>query len=648
LRFTIRNKLLLSIIALVVLSTGFLGVYSYRLSSSEIQENKQQELNQLSKELQGVIELNLENASQLMRVMSVNPQVQEYLALVQPRNPGNASVSSEEEEMDIRQMIDLDPLFSFFIDVAEDHPQIETAYLLSPEGISDIISARHLTGANMSDRDYFQRAMEGEQVVSEIMLHRATGNLAFTLAEPIYDPEEQVLGVMAVSLNFEDFVSTHIEDVSLGETGYAWMLDSEGTVISHPEEELVHEANFLEHENNSLQELASRMTAGESGQGFYEFEGDYKYAAFQPVGNWSLAFSMDVDEYMAPAYAIRNGTLLVSIIAILAGLLLALVLSGNISNSIKKLLDGFRNVARGDFTVQLQAESRDEMSQLATSMNETLSSLNHLIARVVQTSGQVNDSSENLAASSEEISASLEEVAASTNEFTRNAQELSESSQAMSASSKEISENAYQGNSAIDEAIQQMQVITEMVENMNAVIVELDHRSQKIGSIVETIQEIAEQTDLLALNAAIEAARAGEQGSGFSVVADEVRKLAEQSSRAASEIAALIEATQEQSRKAVEDMGKGVNEANTGKETIIQTGDIFRTIIAGVDKITEHIESIAAASEQISSGSQQVSASVQEQSATMADISQAAQGLRGAVEQLMDELSRFEYHVQDE
>ncbi|MFU8829990.1 MAG: methyl-accepting chemotaxis protein, partial [Phycisphaerales bacterium] len=140
----------------------------------------------------------------------------------------------------------------------------------------------------------------------------------------------------------------------------------------------------------------------------------------------------------------------------------------------------------------------------------------------------------------------------------------------------------------------------------------LGDRSQKIGEVVDVINEIAEQTNLLALNAAIEAARAGEHGRGFAVVADEVRKLADRTTKATQEIGESIRAIQSETSEAVKRMSDGTEHVRTGVELATQAGSHLQTIVTSSREVARLIESIAAASEQQSVASNEISGSVEQ------------------------------------
>lgn len=197
---------------------------------------------------------------------------------------------------------------------------------------------------------------------------------------------------------------------------------------------------------------------------------------------------------------------------------------------------------------------------------------------------------------------------------------------------------------------------------MNKTITEVDTSSEEIGIIIETIGQIANQTNLLSLNAAIEAARAGEQGKGFAVVADEIRKLAEQSSQSAQKISNLITGIQEQSKSAVNSMEVAKSISDSQSTAVQQTERSFENIASSIKTLIEKIEEInndntqmssskdtlvdiisgiAAASQQTSAATQQVSASTQEQLASSQEISNHTEELKNLASKLEESIEKF-------
>ena len=179
-------------------------------------------------------------------------------------------------------------------------------------------------------------------------------------------------------------------------------------------------------------------------------------------------------------------------------------------------------------------------------------------------------------------------------------------------------------------------------------IAELGKSSEQIGRIVAVIDEIADKTNLLALNAAIEAARAGEQGRGFAVVADEVRKLAERTTTATKEIAAMIEAIQAETKKAVESMAQGSREVRAGVEKTAASGSALEEIIKMSEQVDDMISQIATAAAQQSSATEQINANVaqissltQESSASAEESAKACSGLSKLALDLQNLVTRF-------
>lgn len=327
--------------------------------------------------------------------------------------------------------------------------------------------------------------------------------------------------------------------------------------------------------------------------------------------------------------------LMIAFIVILAGVGY-LFLKARIINPVKLVSNEVCKIASGDLTVEdIKVNVKDEIGDLASSFNIMKNNLRKLVEQVRIDSEKIAVSSEQLFHNTEEtekniqeLVLSIENIASSSSnsaqvglETSRGVEEaaigiqrIAESASIVSEHSADSSQEAIQGNDAIQNAISQMQSITESVQSSTAIVQNLGERTKEIGTIIGAITGISEQTNLLALNAAIEAARAGEHGKGFAVVADEVRKLAEQSKDSANQIVEVLKEIQDETEEGIKSMVNVTKEVNTGEAVLNQAGDSFRKIVESIQNVTEQIQEVSAASEEVSASSEEVTAAVEEMS----------------------------------
>ena len=304
--------------------------------------------------------------------------------------------------------------------------------------------------------------------------------------------------------------------------------------------------------------------------------------------------------------------------AIIAGVFLTVVISRAIAVPIRLLTRQADTLANGDLTVSMACDSRDEIGLLADSFRQMAANLHHTISRIADTSNQVAASSSQLHATAEQIATSAEEVASQTGSIATASEEMSATSNdiarncSLAADASQASTTAANaGATVVQETMAGMNVIAERVRQTSKTVEALGSRSEQIGAIVGTIEDIADQTNLLALNAAIEAARAGEQGRGFAVVADEVRALAERTTIATKEIGTMIKAIQSETREAVKAMEEGVYEVEKGAASSQKSGHSLDDIRSRIAEVSLQVNQIAAAAEEQTATTNEVTSNVQ-------------------------------------
>ncbi|BCS52323.1 methyl-accepting chemotaxis protein [Geobacter sp. SVR] len=301
--------------------------------------------------------------------------------------------------------------------------------------------------------------------------------------------------------------------------------------------------------------------------------------------------------------------------ALILSVLTAIVITRGITGPLHECVNVADRIADGDLTVSVAADQgRSETSHLMRTMNNMIVRMRGAMERVSQASGAVSSAavklhaaSQNMVNGTSEVASQASTVATSGEEMASTSLDIAGSCNAAAESSRHANDLATSGAHIVQSTVDGMERIAERVRATARNVESLGARSDQIGAIISTIEDIADQTNLLALNAAIEAARAGEQGRGFAVVADEVRALAERTTRATREIGEMIKAIQTETRQAVISMEEGVNEVEHGTEGASRSGGALQEILSQINDVTGQINQIATAAEEQSSTSRDIS-----------------------------------------
>jgi methyl-accepting chemotaxis protein len=362
-------------------------------------------------------------------------------------------------------------------------------------------------------------------------------------------------------------------------------------------------------------------------------------------------------EAMRVSAGTRLLSVLITAIALCLGVGISIGIGRSITRPLNNLVEMLKDVAQGegDLTKRLDYSMKDEIGEACTWFNTFIEKLHGIISQVSSHCSQMASDAERLRSTSEHMANGTGKAADRTGTVATASEQMAATSIDVATNcsmaaegSRRASDSALTGATIVQETVQGMARISERVKKAAEMVEALGSRSDQIGQIIGTIQDIADQTNLLALNAAIEAARAGEQGRGFAVVADEVRALAERTTRATREIGEMIKAIQSDTRGAVESMDEGVREVVQGSEGAARSGEALKEILGQINAVTMQVNQIATAAEEqsattdeITSNMQQISDIIRETASGARDSSQSASRFSELTHELQRMIGRF-------
>ena len=335
--------------------------------------------------------------------------------------------------------------------------------------------------------------------------------------------------------------------------------------------------------------------------------------------------------------------------ALLFGILAAWVITRLIVAPLMQTLRNAEHVAAGDLSHDMVVTRRDELGQLQASMQRMTVNLRELIGGIRDGVVQIASAAEQLSAVTEQTSAGVnsqkvetDQVATAMNEMTATVQEVARNAEEASEAAVNASREAKQGDEVVNQAVQQIERLADEVGQSTEAMSDLQTESDKIGSVLDVIKAVAQQTNLLALNAAIEAARAGEAGRGFAVVADEVRSLALRTQTSTEEIEGLITGLQTGTQRVATILENSRTLTDSSVELTRRAGTSLESITRSVSSIESMNQQIAAAAEQQSAVAEEINRSV----LNVRDISEQTSAASEETAASSVELARLGVHLQ--
>lgn len=462
-------------------------------------------------------------------------------------------------------------------------------------------------------RPWYKKAMDlGRSSITAPYLDAASGEFIISTLAPVKRGSYQGVAGADITLKaIDDMLSV----INLAGTGYAALISQEGTVLYHPNQDLI---------GKNISSLLGEAPKLKGGEHNYELDDTPWSASFHSISNargvdWYLGTFVNEDKIHAP---VRSAIMAGAVIAVIGLLVSLIVLHFGIRTlmaPVRRLNAAMADIGSNDadLTQRLDDSARDEFGQLAASFNQFVEKIHEVVREVQQGSNELatnvtalRDTAKTSRSSVESQQAEVDMVAAAINEMSAAASEIAQNAQQTADAANTADDDSRASLETVSASRDAVQKLSHEVSAATEVIDALGRDVASITSVLEVIQGIAEQTNLLALNAAIEAARAGDAGRGFAVVADEVRNLAQRTQSSTEEINNMIERLQKGASDAVDVMKASTAVSNVSMEKAQDAMDSLNRIAEAITAISQMTSQIATASEEQTSVTEELNSSI--------------------------------------
>ena len=594
-------------------------------------------------------------------------------------NPEIKSMMSEAKTFDdFWQSPKMDTVMENLVNIAGTDTENVMAVWASDLDTSTLVQSdgfKSEEGWDITGRGWYGCITEKKTVLTEPYIDSSTGKMILSAAAPVYDDATgSILGAVGMDIAL-DHMTEVMEEYKIGRNGYTLLLSESGIFLYHPQSDII-QKNI---KDAGVSQNVTDTIASKSNEFLrYKIDGSTKYSFLQHAGDtgYIVLSSLPVSEYYETLAAMIIALVIIFAVGIVLIAFRIKKSAKNITKPILALNDTAQQLADGNLDVALHITSEDEIGELGESIQKTVNRLKEYIAYIDETaetlskiadgklsvhlkyeysgefqkikdallhiSDSMNQVMVGIHESSERVSVGAAELASASQILAEGAEEQAAAIEQLTATTTTVAEQvdnsrtgAETSAKATSQAAAMVEQDQEKMKRMMEAMDEIHATSQQVVGIIQTIEDIASQTNLLSLNASIEAARAGEAGKGFAVVADEIGKLALESSKAANTTKELIEIS--------------IREINKGNAIASDAMDSLKESVSAINQVNQMIQETAADAavqaenmKQLQIGIEEIAHGIQDNSAASQQTSATSEELASQAEILNQMVKKFE------